>query len=179
MVEKKWYTLRVYSGQENKVKAHLENAIKFKGMEDEFGRIIVPSEPVLEMRDGKKRLKNRVFFPGYVLIEMNYNTRTAHLVQETPGVIGFVGTKNKPEPVRPEEVEAVLRKVERKETEIEKVDVPFQVGDVIRVIDGPFADFTGVVEEINEEKKKVKVSVSIFGRPTPVELDFLQVELEK
>ena len=178
-MEKKWYTLRVYSGQESKVKAHLENAIQFKGLSDEFGRIVVPSEPVLEMRQGKKRLKNKVFFPGYVLIEMNYNTRTAHLVQETPGVLGFVGPKNNPEVVRPDEVEAVLRKVERQESEAEKVEVPFQVGDMIRVMDGPFADFTGVVEEINEEKKKVKVSVSIFGRPTPVELDFLQVQLEK
>ncbi|RMI20785.1 MAG: transcription termination/antitermination factor NusG [Calditrichaeota bacterium] len=176
---KKWYTLRVYSGQENKVKAHLENAIEHKQMQDSFGRIIVPSEPVLEMKDGKKRLKNKVFFPGYILIEMDYNTKTAHLVQEIPGVLGFVGPKNNPEVVRPEEVEAVLRKVERPEAEVERVEVPFQIGDLIRVVDGPFADFTGVVEEINEEKKKVKVSVSIFGRPTPVELDFLQVQLEK
>lgn len=177
--EMKWYTLRVYSGQESKVKAHLENEIKFKEMEDSFGRVIVPSEPVLEMKDGKKRLKNRVFFPGYVLIEMHYNTKTAYLVQETPGVLGFVGPKNNPEVVRPEEVESVLRKVDRQETEVEKVEVPFSLGDLIRVVDGPFADFTGVVEEINEEKKKVKVSVSIFGRPTPVELDFLQIHLEK
>jgi len=175
----KWYTLRVYSSQETKVKAQLENAIQFKSMEEEFGRVIVPSEPVLEMRNGKKRLKNRVFFPGYILIEMNYNTRTAHLVQETPGVLGFIGPRNNPEAVRPEEIEAVLRKVERQETEVEKVEVPFQIGDLIRVVDGPFADFTGVVEEINEEKKKVKVSVSIFGRPTPVELDFLQIHLEQ
>ena len=177
-MEKKWYTLRVYSGQESKVKAQLENEIQFKGLAEDFGRIVVPSEPVLEMRNGKKRLKNKVFFPGYILIEMVYNTKTAHLVQETPGVVGFIGPKNKPEVVRPEEVEGVLRKVERQESEVEKVEVPFQVGDVIRVVDGPFADFTGVVEEINEEKKKVKVSVSIFGRPTPVELDFLFVFLE-
>lgn len=179
LVEKKWYTLRVYSGQENKVKAHLENEIKFKGLEDRFGRIVVPSEPVLEMRDGKKRLKNRVFFPGYILIEMVLDTQTQHLVQETPGVISFVGPRNHPTEVKPEEVEAVLRKVEKKETEVEQVEIPFRVGDAIRVLDGPFADFTGIIEEVNEEKKKVKVSVSIFGRPTPVELDFLQIELEK
>ena len=177
-MEKKWYSLRVYSGQEAKVKAHLENTIQFEKMEDYFGKIIVPSEQVLEMRGGKKRLKNKVFFPGYVLIEMDHNTKTAHLVQEAPGVISFVGPKNNPQIVRPEEVDAILRRVERQETEIEKVDVPFSLGDVIRVMDGPFADFTGVVEEINEEKKKVKVSVSIFGRPTPVELDFLQVQIE-
>ncbi|MBN2365162.1 MAG: transcription termination/antitermination factor NusG [Calditrichaeota bacterium] len=177
--EKKWYTLRVYSGQETKVKAHLENEIQFKGLEEKFGRIIVPSEPVFEMREGKKRLKNRVFFPGYLLIEMQLDTKSQHLVQETPGVISFVGPRNHPTEVKPEEVEAVLRKVERKDTEIERVEVPFRVGDAIRVNDGPFADFTGIIEEVNEEKKKVKVSVSIFGRPTPVELDFLQVELEK
>jgi transcriptional antiterminator NusG len=178
-VEKKWYTLRVYSGQETKVKAHLENEIKFKGLEDKFDRIIVPSEPVLEMREGKKRLKNKVFFPGYLLIEMVLDTQTSHLVQETPGVISFVGPKNHPTEVRQDEVDLVLRKIERKDVEVERVEVPFRVGDAIRVNDGPFADFTGIIEEVNEEKKKVKVSVSIFGRPTPVELDFLQIELEK
>lgn len=177
--EKKWYTLRVYSGQETKVKAHLENEITFKGLQEKFGRIIVPSEPVMEMREGKKRLKNRVFFPGYLLVEMVLDVKTSHLVQETPGVISFVGPKNHPTEVRPDEVEGVLRKIERKDTEVERVEVPFRVGDAIRVNDGPFADFTGIIEEINEEKKKVKVSVSIFGRPTPVELDFLQIELEK
>lgn len=178
-MDKKWYTLRVYSGQETKVKAQLENEIAFKSLDDRFGRIVVPSEPVLEMRDGKKRLKNRVFFPGYILIEMVLDTQTKHLVQETPGVISFVGPRNHPTEVKAEEVEAVLRKVERKESEAEQVEVPFRVGDAIRVIDGPFADFTGIIEEVNEEKKKVKVSVSIFGRPTPVELDFLQIEMEK
>ena len=178
-MEKKWYTLRVYSGQETKVKAHLENEIKFKGLEERFDRIIVPSEPVLEMREGKKRLKNKVFFPGYLLIEMVLDTQTAHLVQETPGVISFVGPKNHPTEVRQEEVDLVLRKIERKDVEVERIEVPFRVGEAIRVSDGPFADFTGIIEEVNEEKKKVKVSVSIFGRPTPVELDFLQIELEK
>ena len=177
-MDKKWFTLRVYSGQEAKVKAHLEYEIQLKELEDRFGRIVVPSEPVLEMKDGKKRLKNRVFFPGYILVEMVLDTQTKHLVQETSGVISFVGPKNNPTEVKAEEVEAVLRKVEKKETEAEKVETPFRMGDAIRVIDGPFADFTGIIEEINEEKKKVKVSVSIFGRPTPVELDFLQIELE-
>ncbi len=177
-MDKKWYTLRVYSGQETKVKAHLENEIKFKGLEESFGRVVVPSEPVLEMKGGKKRLKNRVFFPGYILIEMVLDTKTIHLVQETPGVISFVGPRNHPTEVREEEIESVLRKVDKEEAEVERVEVPFRVGDAIRVNDGPFADFTGIIEEVNEEKKKVKVSVSIFGRPTPVELDFLQIELE-
>ncbi len=178
-MDKKWYTLRVYSGQENKVKAHLENEIQFKNLEERFGRIVVPSEPVLEMRDGKKKLKNRVFFPGYVLVEMILDAQTKHLVQETPGVISFVGPRNHPTEVRADEVESILRRVEKKETEAERVEIPFRVGDSIRVMDGPFADFTGIIEEVNEEKKKVKVSVSIFGRPTPVELDFLQIEIEK
>jgi transcriptional antiterminator NusG len=178
-VEKKWYTLRVITGQENKVRQHLENEIQFKGLQDKFGRIVVPSEPVLEMRDGKKRLKNRVFFPGYVFVEMVLDNQTQHFVQEIPGVISFVGPRNHPTEVSPEEIEAVLRKVEKPETEIERVEVPFKVGDTIRVTDGPFADFTGIIEEVNEEKNKVKVMVSIFGRATPVELDFLQVELEK
>ncbi|MFZ0391676.1 MAG: transcription termination/antitermination protein NusG [Calditrichia bacterium] len=178
-MDKKWFTLRVYSGQETKVKAHLENEISFKNLEEEFGKIIVPSEPVMEMRDGKKRLKNRVFFPGYVLVEMDLNSRTKHLVQETPGVISFVGPRNNPTEVKPEEIETILRRVEKKDTEVERIEIPFRVGDAIRVIDGPFADFTGIIEEVNEEKKKVKVSVSIFGRATPVELDFLQVETEK
>lgn len=178
-MEKKWYTLRVYSGQENKVKAHLENDIDFKNLGEFFGRVIVPSEPVLEMRNGKKRLKNRVFFPGYILVEMELNSRTRHLIMETPGIISFVGPRNSPTEVKPEEIELVLRKVEKKETEAERVEVPFRLGDAIRVIDGPFADFTGIIEDVNEEKKKVKVSVSIFGRPTPVELDFLQIEMEK
>ncbi|NOQ96661.1 MAG: transcription termination/antitermination factor NusG [Calditrichae bacterium] len=178
-MEKKWYTLRVYSGQETKVKAHLENEIKFKGLEDRFDRIIVPSEPVLEMREGKKKLKNKVFFPGYLLVEMVLDIQTAHLVQETPGVISFVGPKNHPTEVRQDEMDLVLRKVERKDIEVEHIEVPFRVGDAIRVNDGPFADFTGIIEEVNEEKKKVKVSVSIFGRSTPVELDFLQIEMEK
>ncbi len=178
---KKWYTLRIYSGQEARVKAHIEAEIKLKGIEDKIGRIIIPSENVIEMRDGKKRVKNRVFFPGYILIEMMLDNQTHHVVSNAPGVISFVGPKNEPTPLRDAEVERILGKIESgRETEVKgKVKAPFKVGDPIRVTDGPFNDFTGFVEEINDEKNKVKVNISIFGRPTPVELDFLQVELEK
>jgi len=156
---KKWYSLRIYSGQEGKVKAHIESEIELKSIQDRVGRIIIPSENVVEMRDGKKRVKNRVFFPGYMLIEVELDNLTKHVISGAPGVISFVGSK---------------------EAEIKgKISIPFKVGDPIRVTDGPFNDFTGFVEEINEEKNKVKVNISIFGRPTPVELDFLQVELEK
>ncbi len=178
---KKWYTLRIYSGQEAKVKAHINSEVAFKDIENKIGRIIVPSENVVEMRDGKKKVKNRVFFPGYILIEMELDTQTQHVVSGAPGVISFVGPKNAPAPLRDVEVERILGKIERsKDAEVKgKVEVPFKVGDAIRVTDGPFNDFTGFVEEINEEKNKIKVNISIFGRPTPVELDFLQVALEK
>jgi transcriptional antiterminator NusG len=178
---KKWYTLRIYSGQEAKVKAHIESEIKLKGIEERVGRIIIPSENVVEMRDGKKRVKNKVFFPGYMLIEMDLDTQTQHVVSGAPGVISFVGPKNEPTPLRDAEVSRILGKIESsREAEVKgKVKIPFKVGDPIRVVDGPFNDFTGFVEEINEEKNKVKVNISIFGRPTPVELDFLQIEVEK
>ncbi len=178
---KKWYTLRIYSGQEAKVKAHIESEIKLKGIEEKVGRIIIPSENVVEMRDGKKRVKNKVFFPGYMLIEMDLDTQTQHVVSGAPGVISFVGPRNEPTPLRDNEVSRILGKIESsREAEVKgKIKIPFKVGDPIRVVDGPFNDFTGFVEEINEEKNKVKVNISIFGRPTPVEFDFLQVEVEK
>lgn len=181
MVEKKWYALRIYSGKEAKIKAHIEYEIAESGVGDKIGNIIIPSENIIEMKDGKKRVKNKVFFPGYMMVEMVLDSQTQHVVVNTPGVISFVGPKNEPVPLRQAEVDSILGKIEKShEKEIKgKVDVPFVVGDSIRVVDGPFNDFTGFVEEINEEKNKVKVNISIFGRPTPVELDFLQIELEK
>ncbi len=130
------------------------------------------------MRDGRRRVRNKVFFPGYMLVEMVLDKETQHAILNTPGVTNFVGPKNKPQPLRQDEVDRILGKVEESKSR-EVLDVPFRVGDPIKVIDGPFTDFTGFVEDINKEKKKVKVMVSIFGRSTPVELDFLQVELEK
>lgn len=181
MSEKKWYALRVYSGKEARVKAHIENEVKLQGIEKKVGAIVIPSENVIEMRDGKKRVKNRTFFPGYMIIEMELDNQTKHVIANAPGVVSFVGPKNEPIPLRESEVRGILGKIEKsRETEVKgKISVPFKVGDPIRVTDGPFNDFTGFVEEINDEKNKVKVNISIFGRPTPVELDFLQIELEK
>ncbi|MBD3223686.1 MAG: transcription termination/antitermination factor NusG [Caldithrix sp.] len=181
MSEKKWFALRVYSGKEARVKAHIESEISLKGIEDKIGHIVIPSENIIEMKDGKKRVKNKVFFPGYMLIEMVLDNQTKHVIANAPGVVNFVGPRNEPTPLRESEIRGILGKIEKsRETEVKgKVSVPYKVGDPIRVVDGPFNDFTGFVEEINEEKNKVKVNISIFGRPTPVELDFLQVELEK
>jgi len=179
--EKKWYALRVYSGKEARVKAHIENEVELQSIAEKVGHIVIPSENIIEMKDGKKRVKNKVFFPGYMVVEMLLDSQTQHVVVNSPGVINFVGPKNEPVPLRESEVENILGKIEKShEKEVKgKIDVPFVVGDAIRVVDGPFNDFTGYVEEINEEKNKVKVNISIFGRQTPVELDFLQIELEK
>lgn len=176
---KKWYTLRVISGQEEKVKKHIETEVENHGLQEKVGRIVVPIEPVLEMKAGKKKIKNKVFFPGYILIEVELDGMVQHVINNTPGVISFVGPKNRPVPLKESEVERILARLEKEEEEIQLEEVPFKVGDMVRVIDGPFADFVGYVDDINEEKHKLKVLVSIFGRQTPVELDFLQVKLEK
>ena len=173
-----WYAIHVFSGHEKKIKKYHESEIERTGLQESITRIVIPSEEVVEMRDGKKRVKNKVFFPGYMLIELDLNSKTQHVVLSTPGVTNFVGPKNKPVPLREEEVRRILGRVEERKGE-EIIEIPFTVGDPVKVIDGPFTDFSGVVEEIQKDKKKLKVMVSIFGRSTPVELDFLQVELEK
>ncbi len=177
-LEKKWYAIHVLSGHEKKVKAYLENEIAHRGLEERITQVLVPSEEVTEMREGKRRIKNKVFFPGYMLVELVLDKETQYLVLNTPGVTNFVGPQNRPEPLHQDEVDRILGRVEDSVGK-EIVDVPFRLGDPIRVTDGPFTDFTGFIQEVNREKKKVKVTVSIFGRSTPVELDFLQVELEK
>ena len=176
--EKKWYAIHVLSGHEKKVKSYLENEIAHVGLGDKIAQILIPSEEVTEMKEGKRRVKNKVFFPGYMLVEMALDKEAQHLVLNTPGVTNFVGPKNQPQALRKDEIDRILGRVEESVGK-EVLDVPFRLGDPIKVTDGPFTDFTGFVEEINKEKKKVKVMVSIFGRSTPVELDFLQVELEK
>lgn len=176
--EKKWYAIHVLSGHEKKIKTYLENEIKTCGMDDKVDQILIPSEEVTEMRDGKRKVRNKVFFPGYMLVQMVLDKETQYSILNVPGITNFVGPKNKPAPLRQEEIDRILGKVEEgKHREV--LDVPFRLGDPIKVTDGPFTDFSGFVEDINKEKKKVKVMVSIFGRPTPVELDFLQVVLEK
>ena len=173
-----WYAVHVLSGHERKIRAYLENEADVAGLKSKIGQVLIPSEQVTEMREGKKRVRNKVFFPGYMLVQMVLDKETRHLILNTPGITNFVGPKNEPQPLRKDEIDRILGRVEAAEG-AEVLDIPFRIGDPIRVIDGPFTDFTGFVEEINEEKKKVKVRVSIFGRSTPVELDFLQVELEK
>lgn len=173
-----WYAIHVFSGHEKKIKKYLENEIERTGLQEKIPRILIPSEDVIEMRDGKKRVKNRIFFPGYMLVEMELDRVSQHLVLNAPGVTNFVGPKNQPVPLQEDEVNRILGRVEERKGE-EIFEIPYRVGDPVKVIDGPFTEFAGVVEEINEEKKKLKVMVSIFGRSTPVELDFLQVELEK
>lgn len=172
-----WYAIHVFSGHEKKIQKYLETEIERANLQDKIPRILIPSEDVVEMRDGKKRVKNRIFFPGYMLIEMELDKMTQHMVLDTPGVTNFVGPKNQPTPLQEDEVRRILGRVEESDEEV--IDIPYREGDVVKVVDGPFTDFTGVVEEINYEKKKLKVMVSIFGRSTPVELYFLQVEMEK
>jgi transcription termination/antitermination protein NusG len=177
-VDKKWYVVRTYSGHENKVKAYLENEVMQAGLTDKITAVIVPSEKVFEVKDGKKKSKTRTFFPGYILVEAVMDKTTQHVILNTPSVISFVGPKNTPAPLQATEVRRLIGKIEERK-DVEVIDVPFRVGDAIKVTDGPFNNFSGFVQEVHEEKMKVKVMVSIFGRKTPVELDFSQVELEK
>ncbi len=177
-VDKKWYVVRTYSGHENKVKAYLENEVSQAGLGDKVSSVIVPSEKVFEVKDGKKKSKTRTFFPGYILVEAVLDKGTTHLILNTPSVISFVGPKNAPAPLQAWEVRRLIGKIEERK-DVEVIEVPFRVGDAVKVIDGPFNNFSGFVQEVSEEKTKIKVMVSIFGRKTPVELDFSQVELEK
>ena len=173
---KRWYVVHAYSGFENQVKKSLEQRIKRLGMEEYFGEILVPTEEVVEMRDGQKRRSERKFFPGYVLVQMELNDETWHLVREVPRVMGFIGgTSDRPAPISDAEAEQILNRV-KEGAEKPRPKVLFEVGEVVRVTDGPFTDFNGVVEEVNYEKSRVRVAVLIFGRSTPVELEFSQVE---
>jgi transcriptional antiterminator NusG len=172
----RWYVIHAYSNYESQVKRSLEERIRRSGLDQYFGKILVPTEEVVEMRMGQQRKSERKFFPGYVLVQMELNDATWHLVKEVPRVLGFIGgTSDKPAPISDEEAEAILSRVEEGATK-PKPKVLFEVGEVVRVVEGPFKDFNGVVEEVNYEKSKLRVSVLIFGRSTPVELDFGQVE---
>jgi len=173
-----WYSIRVISGKERKIQEEINWEIEENGLQDDIQELFVPTEKIVEMKDGKKKVKTRVFFPGYILVKMNLNNSTQYLIENFNHVLSFVGPKGKPQIVRPEEISRIVGVVEKGEVQ-ENFQYPFKVGDTIRVIDGPFMDFSGFISEINDEKQKLKVSVSIFGRPTPVELDYLQVELEK
>ncbi|WP_297528503.1 transcription termination/antitermination protein NusG [Thiohalobacter sp.] len=173
---KRWYVVHAYSGFENQVKRSLEERIRRAGMEDKFGEILVPTEEVVEMREGQKRKSERKFFPGYVLVQMEMDDDTWHLVKDVPKVMGFIGgSSDKPAPISDKEAEAILNRIQEG-VEKPRPKVLFEVGEVVRVTDGPFNDFNGVVEEVNYDKSKLRVAVLIFGRSTPVELDFSQVE---
>jgi transcriptional antiterminator NusG len=172
----RWYVIHAYSNFENQVKRSLEERVKRAGLEQHFGKILVPTEEVLEMRMGQQRRSERKFFPGYVLVQMELNDETWHLVKEVPRVLGFIGgTPDKPAPISDQEAEAILSRVEEG-AQKPRPKTLFEVGEVVRVVEGPFKDFNGVVEEVNYDKNKLRVSVLIFGRSTPVELDFGQVE---
>lgn len=174
--KKRWYVVHAYSGFEKRVKEALHERIKLKGLSDKFGDILVPTEEVVELRGGQKRKSERKFFPGYVLVEMIMDDETWHLVKEIPKVTGFIGgTSDHPAPISQKEADAILRRVVDS-SEKPKPKVLFEVGEIVRVVDGPFADFNGAVEEVNYEKNRLRVAVMIFGRSTPVELQFDQVE---
>ena len=170
-----WYVVHAYSGFENQVKRSLEDRVKRSGLDEKFGQILVPTEEVVEMRDGQKRKSDRKFFPGYVLVQMEMDEASWHLVKDCPKVMGFIGgTSDRPTPITEKEAQNILNRIQEG-TEKPKPKVLFEVGEVVRVIDGPFTDFNGVVEEVNYEKSRLRVAVSIFGRATPVELEFGQV----
>jgi transcriptional antiterminator NusG len=168
-----WFVVHCYSGYENKVRHNLEQRIESMGMKDEIFDVVIPTQEEIEVRDGKRRSIERHVFPGYVLVNMLMNEESWYVVRNTPGVIGFVGMGNDPIPLRPEEVSQILK---RMEAEAPTIKVTYKTGEKVRIIDGPFNDFHGTVAEIDMERSKVRVMVNFFGRSTPVELDFLQVE---
>lgn len=182
MGEYKWYVVRAVSGQEKKVKSYLETEIARQKLEEFIPQVLIPSEKVMEMRSGKKRIRERNFFPGYVMVSADLSHGEAyHTINSIPGVIGFLGADEggaakKPIPLRPSEVNRILGRVEEVEDEGVKLDTPYVVGEEVKVMDGPFSGFIGNIEEVFEERKKLKVMVKIFGRNTPVELNYMQVE---
>jgi transcription termination/antitermination protein NusG len=179
-IAKKWFVVRAVSGKEKKVKDYIEMEIKRHGLQDFVSQVLIPTEKVYQIRNGKKVSKERSFFPGYVLIEAALEGEVPHIIKSVSNVIGFLGTEKggEPVPLRLSEVNRILGKVDELAESDEELTIPFIVGESVKVIDGPFNNFTGVIEEINEEKKKLKVMVKIFGRKTPLELGYLQVEKE-
>jgi transcription termination/antitermination protein NusG len=172
----RWYIVHVYSGQEKSIHAALIERIKRSGMADKFGDVLVPIEEVVEMKKGAKATSERRFYPGYIMVQMEMTDETWHLIKSTPKITGFLGgVGNKPSPVPQKEIDSVLSRV-KEGVEKPRPKILFEVGEMVRVKDGPFTDFSGSVEEVNYDKSKIRVSVLIFGRPTPVELDFGQVE---
>ena len=174
-MSKNWYIIHSYSGFEKKVAETLRSRVEAAGLSGQFGEIMIPTEDVIEMRHGKKVVTSKLFYPGYVLVEMDMNNDTWHLVRSTPRVTGFVGSGQMPSPLTPEEVDRIVHKVEVA-AEHPKPKLEYEKGENVKITDGPFKDFNGAVDEINEDRSTLRVMVTIFGRATPVELDFYQVE---
>lgn len=178
-IEKKWYVLRAIGGKEKKVKELIDNEIVRLGLQDYVAQVLIPTEKVYQVRNGKKISKERIFFPGYVILEASLVGEIPHILRNIPNVLGFLGSKgDEPSPLRLSEVNRILGKVDELRESGEEMVTPYYVGEPVKVIDGPFNGFSGVIEEVNEEKKKLKVMVKIFGRKTPLELSFMQVEKE-
>ncbi|MBZ0201266.1 MAG: transcription termination/antitermination protein NusG [Ignavibacteriaceae bacterium] len=175
----KWYVVRTFSGHENKVKTMLDTELgENEKLRAKIQDILVPMEKVFEVKDGKKKSRTKNFFPGYILVQADLDNQVKDFILNTPSVMGFLGTKNNPNPLQPEEVKRIVGRITQDENS-ERMETIFRSGDLVKIVDGPFNNFTGTVQEINEEKMKIKVMVSIFGRKTPVEIDFVQAELEK
>ena len=178
-VDKKWYVLRAIGGKEKRVKEYIESEISRLELQEFISQVLIPTEKVYQIRNGKKISKERNFFPGYVLIEANLVGEMTHILKGIPNVIGFLESEgDNPTPLRQSEVNRILGKVDELAESDEEINVPFYVGETVKVIDGPFNSFNGIIEEVNDEKKKLKVMVKIFGRKTPLELSFMQVEKE-
>ncbi len=179
IMDARWYVVRTFSGHENKVKSLLESELSDnENLRIKIKDILVPTEKVFEVKDGKKKSKTKNFFPGYLLVQADLDNQVKEFILNTPSVMGFLGTKNNPNPLQPEEVKRIVGRITQDETS-ERMETIFRSGDVVKIIDGPFNNFSGTVQEVNEEKMKIKVMVSIFGRKTPVEIDFVQAELER
>ncbi len=177
--DKKWYVIRAISGKEKKVKQYIESEIKRLKLGDFVSQVLIPTEKVFQFKEGKKISKEKSYLPGYILIEANLAGEIPHIISNINGVINFLGTKGEaPQPLRPAEVNRLLGKMDELADAEETISIPYVVGDTVKVIDGPFNTFSGVIEEVNEEKKKLKVMVKIFGRKTPLELSYMQVEKE-
>ena len=177
---KKWYVLRAIGGKEKKVKEYIDNEINRLNLQDFIAQVLIPTEKVYQIRNGKKVSKERIFYPGYVLLEATLVGEIPHILKDIPNVIGFLGDPKtgEPIPLRQSEANRILGRVDELADSDEEINVPFFVGETVKVIDGPFNSFSGIIEEVNEEKKKLKVMVKIFGRKTPLELSFMQVEKE-
>jgi transcriptional antiterminator NusG len=178
-MDAKWYVVRTFSGHENKVKQFIDAEIaENEQLKAKIKEVLVPTEKVFEVKDGKKRSRTKNFFPGYILVQAELDNQVKEIILNTQSVMGFLGTGRNPNPLQPEEVKRIVGRINQDEN-TERIETIFRNGDVVKIIDGPFNNFSGTIQEVNEEKMKIKVMVSIFGRKTPVEIDFVQAELEK